>query len=110
VPPFVGAIAWHGVLGPASPVNQWWQSLTGAQLWSIYGGDGVIMLLTIHSYPLALLIVSSALRRIPADLEHAARVAGASAARALGTVTLPLLRPALLSSLLLITVGNLADF
>ncbi|HTN54982.1 MAG TPA: iron ABC transporter permease [Microbacterium sp.] len=110
VPPFVGAIAWLGVLGPASPVNQWWQSLTGAQLWSIYGGDGVIMLLTIHSYPLALLIVSSALRRIPADLEQAARVAGAGAARALGTVTLPLLRPALLSSLLLIMVGNLADF
>lgn len=110
VPPFVGAIAWLGVLGPASPVNQWWMQLTGAPLWSIYGGDGVIMLLTIHSYPLAMLIVAAALRRIPADLEQAARISGAGPARVLGTVTLPLLRPALLSSLLLIAVGNLADF
>lgn len=110
MPPFVGAIAWLGVLGPASPVNQWWQRLTGAPLWSIYGGDGVILLLTIHSYPLTMLIVSAALRRIPADLEQAARISGAGPARALLSVTLPLLRPALLSSFLLIAVGNLADF
>ncbi|ALJ22120.1 ABC transporter permease [Microbacterium sp. No. 7] len=110
VPPFVGAIAWLGVLGPTSPVNLWWRGLFGAPLWSIYGADGVIALLTIHSYPLAMLIVSAALRRIPADLEQAARMSGAGPARAIGAVTLPLLRPALLSSFLLIAVGNLADF
>ncbi len=110
VPPFVGAIAWLGVLGPASPLNRWWASFTGAPLWSLYGGDGVIFLLTVHSYPLAMLIMSAALRRIPSDLEQAARISGAGPARALTTVTLPLLRPALLSSFVLITVGNLADF
>jgi len=110
MPPFVGAIAWLGVAGPSSPLNVWWRQMFGAPLWSIYGADGVIMLLTVHSYPLAMLIVSAALRRIPSDLEQAARISGAAPARTVFSVTVPLLRPALLSSFLLIAVGNLADF
>jgi iron(III) transport system permease protein len=110
VPPFVGAIAWIGVAGPTSALNIWWRGLTGGPLWSIYGGDGVVFLLIVHSYPIALLIVTAAIRRIPADLEQAARIAGASAVRALLTVTVPLVRPALLSAFTLIAVSNLADF
>lgn len=110
MPPFVGAIAWLGIAGPTSPLNLWWRGTFGAPLWSIYGADGVILLLTIHSYPIAMLIVSAALRRIPTDLEQAARISGAGPARALTSVTVPLLRPALVSSFVLIAVGNLADF
>lgn len=110
MPPFVGAIAWLGIAGPSSPLNVWWRGMFGGPLWSIYGADGVIMLLTVHSYPLAMLIVSAALRRIPSDLEQAARISGAGPGRALFSVTVPLLRPALLSSFLLIAVSNLADF
>ncbi|HXH36572.1 MAG TPA: iron ABC transporter permease [Plantibacter sp.] len=110
VPPFVGAIAWIGVAGPTSPLNVWWRGITGEPLWSVYGGDGVVFLLTVHSYPIALLIVTAAIKRIPADLEQAARISGASAVRALGTVTLPLVRPALISAFTLIAVSNLADF
>lgn len=110
MPPFVGAIAWLGIAGPAAPINLWWRDRFGSPLWSVYGADGVILLLTIHSYPLVMLIVIAALRRIPADLEHAARVAGAGPVRSVMTVTVPLLRPALLASFLLVAVGNLADF
>ncbi|WP_292811890.1 iron ABC transporter permease [Microbacterium sp.] len=110
VPPFVGAIAWLGIAGPTSPVNLWWRGMFGGPLWSIYGADGVIMLLTVHSYPITMLIVTAALRRIPTDLEQAARVGGASPLRAILSITVPLLRPALTSSFILIAVGNLADF
>lgn len=110
MPPFVGAIAWLGVAGPTSPLNLWWRDVFGAPLWSLYGADGVILLLTIHSYPIAMIIVSAALRRIPSDLEQAARIGGAGPIRALTSVTVPLLRPALVSSFVLIAVGNLADF
>ena len=110
VPPFVGAIAWLGIAGPAAPVNVWWRSAFGSPLWSVYGADGVIVLLTVHSYPIVMIIVTAALRRIPSDLEQAARIAGAGAFRSIVTITVPLLRPALLSSFLLIAVGNLADF
>jgi iron(III) transport system permease protein len=110
VPPFVGAIAWIGIAGPTGPVNVAWTAWFGGPLWNIYGGDGVIVLLAIHSYPIAYMIVSAALRRIPTDLEQAARISGASAPRAVRTITLPLLRPAMLSAFILIAVGNLADF
>ncbi|WP_205547838.1 iron ABC transporter permease [Leucobacter sp. wl10] len=110
MPPFVGAIAWLSLLGPSSPVNSWWSARFGAPLWNLYGGDGVVFLLTVHGYPVAMMIVTAALRRVPADLEQAARIAGSSAGRALMAVTLPLLRPAMLSSFTLVAVSNLADF
>lgn len=110
VPPFVGAISWVGLAGPAAPINRWWREQFGDPLWSVYGADGVIMLLIVHSYPIAMLIVTAALRRVPADLEQAARIAGASAPRALLSVTVPLLRGALLSAFTLTAVSNLADF
>jgi len=110
VPPFVGAIAWIGIAGPAGTLNSIWSSWFGGPLWSIYGGDGVIFLLTVHSYPIAYIVVSAALRRVPTDLEQAARIGGASALRAITTITIPLVRPAMLSAFTLIAVGNLADF
>jgi len=70
----------------------------------------VIFLLTVHSYPIAYIVVSAALRRVPTDLEQAARIGGASALRAITTITIPLVRPAMLSAFTLIAVGNLADF
>lgn len=110
VPPFVGAIAWIGVAGPASAVNRLWADVFGGPLWNIFGADGVIFLLVVHSYPIAYVIVSAALRRVPSDLEQAACISGASPFRAIASITLPLLRPALLSAFTLIAVSNLADF
>lgn len=110
VPPFVGAIAWTGLLGPSGMLNRFWADLFGGPLWNIYGGDGVVFLLTVHSYPMAYLIVAAALRRVPGDLEQAARIGGASPWGAMRTVTLPLLRPALLAAFTLTAVSNLADF
>lgn len=110
VPPFVGAIAWIGVAGPQSAANLAWASMFGGPLWNIYGGDGVIFLLTVHSYPIAYLIVGATLRRVPADLEQAARISGATPWRAIRQVTVPLLSSAMLSAFTLTIVSNLADF
>lgn len=106
IPPFVGAIAWLQLFGSNQGLNR----AFGTEIWNIYGGDGVTVLLTIHSYPIVYVIVSAALRRIPAELEHAARVAGATTSQVIATVTLPLLRPAMLSAFTLTAVANLADF
>lgn len=106
IPPFIGAIAWLQLFGPNQGLNRFF----GTQLWNIYGADGVTFLLILHSYPVVYVIVAAALRSIPSDLEQAARVAGAGTATVLRTVTLPLLRPALLSAFTLTAVANLADF
>ncbi|MGO1874254.1 MAG: ABC transporter permease [Canibacter sp.] len=110
MPPFVGAIAWLSLLGPSSALNQFWESHFGSPLWNLYGADGVIFLLTVHSVPIAMIIIGQALKRIPADLEQSARISGSSAPGTLIRITVPLLRPALLASFTLITVSNLADF
>lgn len=106
IPPFVGAIAWLQLFGPNQGLNRFF----GTEIWDIYGADGVTVLMTVHSYPIVYVIVAAALRSIPADLEQAARVAGASTFTVLRTITLPLLRPALLSAFTLTAVSNLADF
>ena len=106
VPPFVGAISWLQLFGN----NQGLNAVFGREIWNLYGADGVIFLMTLHSYPLVYVIVAAALRSIPADLELAARISGARNARVLRTVTLPLLGPAFLSAFTLTAVSNLADF
>ena len=106
VPPFVGAISWLQLFGN----NQGLNAVFGREIWNLYGADGVIFLMTLHSYPLVYVIVAAALRSIPADLELAARISGAGNARVLRTVTLPLLGPAFLSAFTLTAVSNLADF
>lgn len=110
IPPFIGAISWIGLFGPSGMINSAAEGLIGRPLWSIYGGDGVILLLALHAYPIAYLLLTAALARIPAELEEAARASGAGSRRALAHITLPLLRPALISSFVLVTVSNLADF
>lgn len=106
IPPFIGAIAWLQLFGPNQGLNRFF----GREVWDIYGADGVTFLLVLHSYPIVYVIVSAGLRSIPSDLEQAARVSGAGTATVLRTVTLPLLRPALLSAFTLTAVANLADF
>lgn len=106
IPPFVGAIAWLQLFGSNQGLNR----VFGTEVWNIYGGDGVTVLMTIHSYPIVYVVVSAALRRIPSDLEQAARISGATTSQVIGTVTLPLLRPAMLSAFTLTAVANLADF
>lgn len=110
VPPFIGAIAWTGVFGPASPINMQWTQWFGHTLWNLYGADGVIFLLALHGYPVAYLMISVALDRVPSELEEAARISGAAPLRMLSSVTLPLVAPAALSAFILQVVSNLADF
>lgn len=106
VPPFVGAIAWVQLFGR----NQGFNAVFDRPIWNIYGADGVIFLLTLHAYPIVYVIMAAALRKIPRDLELAARLAGANTWTTLRTVTLPLVRPALLSAFTLTFVSNLGDF
>jgi iron(III) transport system permease protein len=64
-----------------------------------------VVVLTVAATPLAYLIIAGALAsRVEPDLERAARASGATWLDALRTVTLPLLRPALLSALVVVFV------
>ena len=107
IPPFVGAFGWARAFGPRGLTDQ----LVGLELPGLYGPVGIVVVLTVAATPLAYLIVAGALAsRVEPDLERAARASGATAWEALTTITLPLLRPALLSALVVVFVFAINAF
>jgi iron(III) transport system permease protein len=107
VPPFVAAFGWARAFGPRGLADQ----LLGIELPGLYGPLGIVVVLTVAATPLAYLIVAGALAsRVEPDLERAARASGATWFEALRTVTLPLLRPALLSALVVVFVFAINAF
>jgi len=95
VPPFVSALSWGAAYGPGGLLDD----LFGVELPGLFGPAGVVMLLVASALPIAYLIVAAALEsQRDHDRVRAARVAGATGADALRTVTLPLLRPALVAA------------
>lgn len=95
VPPFVVAQSWdraYGVGGLSS-------DLLGVALPGLHGAFGVGLVLVVEAVPLAYLIIAAGLAsRAEPDLQRAARSSGASPVAVTATVTLPLLRPALLAA------------
>lgn len=110
IPPFIGAMSWMALLGVNGPVNQLLSQFGIDHNFSIFGGTGVIFLLTVHSYPIAYLVIAAAIRQVPGNLEEAARMSGASNWTVLRTVTLPLIRPGMTAAFMLTFVSSLSDF
>jgi iron(III) transport system permease protein len=77
---------------------------------NIYSMAGMIWALASHFIPLAYLLLAPAMRMLDSRMEEAAVVAGARGWQVAVSVTLPILRPAILSTLLLLFVGGLASF
>ena len=95
-PPFITAFGWARAFGPRGLTDQ----LVGVQLPGLYGPLGIVLVLAVSATPLAWLIISGALAsRVEPDAQRAARASGAGSWMTLRTVTLPLLRPAIVSAL-----------
>jgi len=58
----------------------------------------------------SMLVFTAGLRNVPAEVDEAAQLEGASYWRRLFTIVLPILRPTIMTNLLLITLGTLSDF
>src|SRR5260221_6539279 len=65
--------------------------------------------LSSHYFPLAYLVLGPALRALDVRMEEAALMAGGSYRQGFAKVTVPLLRPAILSALLLLVVMGMAS-
>jgi iron(III) transport system permease protein len=79
--------------------------------WLSYGPVPITIVLSVHYFPFALLVVSGALSTLDAQLEEGAELLGASRWRILRKITFPLVTPAFLSALALTfgrVVGNFA--
>ena len=58
----------------------------------------------------SMLVLSAGLRNVPAEVDEAAQLEGASYWRRLLRVTLPIMRPTIMTNMLLITLGTISDF
>jgi iron(III) transport system permease protein len=113
VPGLLMAMAWIFVLSPnIGWVNALLKSafhLNAAPL-SIYTMTGMVWALASHYFPLAYLALGPALRTLDVRMEEAGLMAGGRYWQVLPRITLPLLRPAILSALLLLFIMGLSSY
>ncbi len=112
IPPFISSIAWLQLLGPVGYINKLLMWILGREepLFYIYGPVGIILVMTLHSYPMVYLIVKGALEKMNSSLEEAALMSGASKLRTLFNVTLPIMAPAIAGATLLVFSSQMANF
>lgn len=114
VPMFISSIVlafgYTVAIGPSGFVSLWVKGLIGWVPWNIYGLPGLIVIGGLSHVPGVYLYVSSAMKSLPADLEEAARTAGANIWQVGAKVTLPLVLPALVFSAALNILLGLETF
>lgn len=88
------------------------QLLTGIQVpeWVVYGFFPMAMCLGIHYAPFAYILIGGILRNMDANLEEAATVLKASRTKILTRVTLPIVAPALISTVLLVFSSSISSY
>lgn len=112
-PPVIKGIGWILLLGPNNGVlTVWWRSLfgQGAPVFALFSLSGMVLVEGLLLAPIAFLLAYPPLAAIDPALDEAASACGASRLETLRRVTLPMMRPALLTVLLLATIGSLETF
>ena len=113
IPGLLTAMAWIFVLSPnigwVNALMKDWFGLSEAPF-SIYSMGGMIWALASHYFPLAYLVLGPVLRVLDVRLEEAALVSGARYWQVMPKITLPLLRPAILSTTLLLFMLGMSSY
>ena len=71
--PFIGAYSWILMLGNSGIIRKTIKSMLGITLPSIYGFNGILLVLSLQLFPLVFLYVSGAMKNIDNSLLEAAR-------------------------------------
>ncbi len=113
MPAYVVAYAYTDVLQFSGPLQMALRQATGWQgaLWpDIRSLWGAVLVFTLTLYPYVYLLVKTALREQASRLMEAARLLGASKARQMLTIALPMARPAMAAGVALALMETLADY
>ena len=112
LPPLVGVLGFVFILGRAGTVNvllhDWFGVTTPVNF--MYGMHGVLLVETVHLFPLMTLSILDSISKVDPSLEEAAQGMGATAWRRFWDVTLPLATPGYVSGALLVFIWTFADF
>lgn len=88
------------------------QSLTGICVpeWMVYGFFPTAMVMGIHYTPFAYILIGGILRNMDANLEEAATILKASRFKIIRRITLPIVAPAMVSTILLVFASSLSTY
>jgi len=110
MPSYIAAYVFIAVLRPKGLLQELLAPLGVQGLPPIYGFVGAWLVLTLVTYPLVLIPLRAALRRLDPALEEAARVMGRSPLEVFRTVVMPQLAPAIGAGGVLVALYVLSDF
>jgi iron(III) transport system permease protein len=112
LPPLVGVLGFVFILGRAGTLNILLHDWFGLQqpINFMYGLHGVLLVETVHLFPLMTLSILDSLSKVDPALEEAAQSMGAKGWRRFFTITLPLMTPGYVSGALLVFIWTFADF
>ena len=113
IPGILSTISWILLLSPKiGLINLVVKDFLGLESapFNIYTMWGMIWAESIHLYPLVFLLMSAAFRNMDTSLEEAALTAGSSTFTTFCRVTLPLMRPAMFSVLLINFIRGIEAF
>jgi iron(III) transport system permease protein len=90
--------------------NEWLEPLFGPGTLNVFSLPGMIIVQGFDNAPLVFLLMVAAFRSMDPSLEESALMSGARMSRVFRRVTLPLVKPALFASILIMVVRNLEAF
>jgi len=111
-PPLVGTLGFTFILGRAGSINVLLMDLFDmpTPINFLYGIHGVVLVETLHLFPMITLNVVDALGKIDPALEEAAESVGARGWKKFWTITLPLTTPGYVAGALLVFIWTFSDF
>lgn len=101
------AFAWFIMYGPSGYVTTAANAWFGGSFWNLYTIAGMSVVAGTSLAPLVYLFCSSSAKLVDATLEDAGRMMGASSLRVIWSISIPLMRPAIIYSALLTFIGSL---
>ena len=113
IPGILSTIAWILLLSPKiGLINLAVKELLGLEVapFNVYSMGGMVWAEAIHLYPLVFLLMSAAFRNMDTSLEEASLSAGSSTFTTFTRITLPLMRPAMVSALLIMFIRGIEAF
>ncbi len=112
MPPLVGVMGFVFILGRAGTVNILLMDYLGLEkpINFMYGIQGVLLVETLHLFPLMTLSIVDAMGKISPSLDEAAESVGSRGLRKFWDITFPLTTPGYVSGALLVFIWTFADF
>ena len=108
--PFIGAYSWILLLGRNGLITKFFQNVLNITVPDIYGFNGILLVFTLQLFPLVYLYTQGALSNVDNTLFEASESMGVTGVKRFFKIVLPLIRPTVFASGLLVFMNAFADF